>query len=137
MIFRKLNNYVNEDGSTLWNFNNMSLLNHKLVVHPKNCNNRNDAEKFRGKKIFTPSSNFATTKKGEYFIRDLITCKIYMIDGTKIGNVVSVDNFGAGDLLETKIKNKTIYIPMNKDNLVSVDLDKQKIIVNPIKGILD
>ena len=83
------------------------------------------------------SDPVATTKKGEYFIRDLITCKIYMIDGTKIGNVVSVDNFGAGDLLETKIKNKTIYIPMNKDNLVSVDLDKQKIIVNPIKGILD
>ena len=45
--------------------------------------------------------------------------------------------FGASDLLETKINNKIFYIPMNKDNLVSVNLDNKEIIVNPIKGIID
>ena len=58
-------------------------------------------------------------------------------NGKKIGNVVNVENFGASDLLETKINNKTFYIPMNKDNLISVNLDKKEIIVNPIKGIID
>ena len=60
-----------------------------------------------------------------------------MTNGKKIGNVVNVKNFGAGDLLETKINNKTFYIPMNKENLVFVDLDKKKITVNPMKGIID
>ena len=50
---------------------------------------------------------------------------------------MSVKNFGASDLLETKISNNTFYIPMNKDNLVSVDMDKKKIIVNLMKGIID
>ena len=92
---------------------------------------------FVEKKIFSQSSNFPKTNKDEYYSRDLIGCSIITVNSKKIGYVVSVNNFGASDLLETKINNKTFYIPMNKDNLVSVDLDKKKIIVNLIKGIID
>jgi 16S rRNA processing protein RimM len=115
----------------------MRILNNKLIVHPQDCNNRDDAEKFRGIKIFSQSSNFPKTNKDEYYARDLIGFRVIMINGKKIGNVMSVKNFGASDLLETKINNKTFYIPMNKDNLVSVDMDKKKIIVNLLKGIID
>ena len=135
--FKMLKVYLNEDASEKWNIIKMRLLNKKLIVQPLNCNNRDDAEKFRGKKIFSQSSNFPTTNKGEYYFKDLIGCSIFILNGKKIGNVVSVENFGASDLLETKINNKTFYIPMNKDNLVSVNLDNKEIIVNPIKGIID
>ena len=136
-FFKKLNNYVNEEDSTAWVFINMRLFNNKLIVHPQDCNNRDDVEKLRGKKIFTQSNNFSKTKKDQYYVRDLIGCNIYMIDGLKIGNLVDIENFGAGNLLEVKTSKKKIYIPMNQDNVVSIDLDKQKIIVNPIMGIID
>ena len=136
-FFKMLKVYLNEDASETWNFIKMRILNNKLIVHPQDCNNRDDAEKFRGKKIFSQSSNFPKTNKDEYYVRDLIGFRVIMINGKKIGNVMSVKNFGASDLLETKINNKTFYIPMNKDNLVSVNLDKKEIIVNPIKGIID
>ena len=136
-FFKMLKVYLNEDASETWNFIKMRILNNKLIVHPQDCNNRDDAEKFRGKKIFSQSSNFPKTNKGEYYVRDLIGFRVIMINGKKIGNVMSVKNFGASDLLETKINNKTFYIPMNKDNLVSVDMDKKKIIVNLLKGIID
>ena len=136
-FFKMLKVYLNEDASETWNFVKMRILNNKLIIHPQDCNNRDDAEKFRGKKIFSQSSNFPKTNKGEYYVRDLIGFRVIMINGKKIGNVMSVKNFGASDLLETKINNKTFYIPMNKDNLVSVDMDKKKIIVNLLKGIID
>ena len=136
-FFKMLKVYLNEDASETWNFIKMRILNNKLIVHPQDCNNRDDAEKFRGKKIFSQSSNFPETNKDEYYVRDLIGFRVIMINGKKIGNVISVKNFGASDLLETKINNKTFYIPMNKDNLVSVDMDKKKIIVNLLKGIID
>ena len=136
-FFKMLKVYLNEDASETWNFVKMRILNNKLIIHPQDCNNRDDAEKFRGKKIFSQSSNSPKTNKGEYYFKDLIGCNIFMLDGKKIGNVVSVENFGASDLLETKINNKIFYIPMNKDNLVSVNLDNKEIIVNPIKGIID
>ena len=136
-FFKMLKVYLNEDASETWNFIKMRILNNKLIVHPQDCNNRDDAEKFRGIKIFSQSSNFPKINKGEYYFKDLIGCSIFMINGKKIGNVMSVKNFGASDLLETKINNKTFYIPMNKDNLVSVDMDKKKIIINLLKGIID
>ena len=135
--FKMLKVYLNADTSEKWNFTKMRIINKKLIVHPQNCNNRDKAEKFHGKKIFSRSSNFPKTNKDEYYFKDLIGCSIFMLNGKKIGNVVNVEDFGAGDLLETRIHNKTFYIPMNKENLVSVDLSKKKIIVNLIKGTID
>ena len=50
-FFKMLKVYLNEDASETWNFIKMRILNNKLIVHPQDCNNRDDAEKFRGKKI--------------------------------------------------------------------------------------
>ena len=55
-----------------------------------------------------------------------------------MGNIIKIDNFGAGDLVKVKrTNNKSFYIPMNEDNVVKVDLKKKLVIVNPIKGILN
>ena len=37
----------------------------------------------------------------------------------------------------SKDKNKNIYIPMNDDNLVNIDLQNMMIVVDPISGLLD
>ena len=50
---------------------------------------------------------------------------------------ISVDNFGAGDLIETIYKENNIYIPLNDENVLSVNIENKKIIVNPIKGIIN
>ena len=54
-----------------------------------------------------------------------------------LGEVIRVDNFGADDLIETSYREKSFYIPLKDDNIVSVDIEKKIIIVNPIKGIYD
>ena len=73
----------------------------------------------------------------EYYVNDLIGCKITHENGNFIGNVISVDNFGAGDLIETIYKENNIYIPLNDENVLSVNIENKKIIVNPIKGIIN
>ena len=50
-FFKILKVYLNEDASEKWNFIKMRILNNKLIVQLQDCNNRDDAEKFRGKKI--------------------------------------------------------------------------------------
>ena len=87
-FFQMLKVYLNKDASEKWNFIKMRTLNKKLIVHPLDCNNRDDAEKFRGKKIFSQLSNFPKTNKGKYYARNLIGCSVIMINGDKIGNVV-------------------------------------------------
>ena len=38
---------------------------------------------------------------------------------------------------EINFKENKIYIPLNDDNVISVDIENKKILVNPIKGIID
>ena len=63
--------------------------------------------------------------------------RILFKNNTSIGKVLSVQNFGAGDLLEVKYNNKLSLIPFDKTNILSVNIDKKEIIADPIPGILD
>jgi 16S rRNA processing protein RimM len=108
----------------------------KCVALPSHCKNRDDAEELKNQKIFSFKENFPSVNPNEYLVSDLIGCDIIHKNGNSLGNVISVDNFGAGDLLETIYKNKKIYIPLD-DNVLSVDLEKKIILVDPIKGIID
>ena len=136
-VFRSLDQYYNFDQSIEWRFDSIVMRQEKCVALPSHCKNRNDADELKNQKIFSFKKNFPSTKSNEYFVSDLISCEIKHENGKYLGNVISVDNFGAGDLLEIIYKNKKIYIPLNDDNVVSIDLEKKIIIVNPMKGIFD
>ena len=136
-VFKKLNNYSNFDGSIVWNFRNITFKGNKCVVHIDNCFSPEDASKFKGQNIYSSKKNFPATGKNEYYISDLIGCKIILKKNITTGEVTNVKNFGAGDLLEVKFENKFVLIPFNKENNISVNLIKKEIILDPIPGILD
>mgnify|MGYP002848783995 CR=1 FL=1 len=136
-VFKSLNNYFNFDQSIEWKFDFIKLRNQKCVALPTHCRNRDDAENLKNQKIFALKDNFPKKYSNEYYVDDLIGCKIIHKNGNFIGNVISVDNFGAGDLLEIIFRENSFYIPLNDDNVVSVDIENKNILVNPIKGIID
>ena len=135
-VFRSLDQYYNFDQSIKWSFETVVMRQEKCVALPSHCKNRDDAEELKNQKIFSFKENFPSVNPNEYLVSDLIGCDIIHKNGNSLGKVISVDNFGAGDLLETIYKNKKIYIPLD-DNVLSVDLEKKIILVDPIKGIID
>ena len=55
-----------------------------------------------------------------------------------LGHINRIDNFGAGDLISVKpLKGKDFYVPMDEDNVISINLKKHIIVINPMKGILE
>ena len=55
-----------------------------------------------------------------------------------LDSIKDIENFGAGDLIKIIMKNgNEILVPINKDNITSIDLSKKKIIISPMKGIID
>ncbi len=135
-IFKSIGEYLSFDRLIKWKFKKIMIRSNKCVAHPLGCNSRNEAELLKNKKIYCYKNKLSKDHFKEYLVSDLLICKIFLNDGQFIGNVLNVENFGAGNLLETKYKNKNIYIPMNEENLISVNLNKKIVIVNPIKGIL-
>ncbi len=135
--FKKLKPFFSDDGTVAWHFQHLRMLKGNLIGKLKNYTTRTTVEKLKGKKIFANKEKLPRTKPGEFYIFDLINCKVQLKDNKIIGRINKIDNFGAGDLLSIKpIKGKDFYIPMNEDNVISVNLKKKIIVIKPIRGIL-
>ena len=78
------------------------------------------SQSLKNELIYVPSSQIPTSKEGSYYHFQLIGLKVIDEDNNLLGNIISIDNFGAGDLIEVKkTNNKSFYIPMNEDNIVT------------------
>tara|TARA_R110001592_G_scaffold16881_20_gene71811 strand:+ start:642 stop:1166 length:525 start_codon:yes stop_codon:yes gene_type:complete len=64
----------------------------------------------------------------EFYIEDLIGLDALNDQGDKIGSVLALENFGAGDLLEIKPPSgSTYYVPFDDDYITAIDLDSRTI----------
>tara|TARA_B100001245_G_C22682263_1_gene333421 strand:+ start:47 stop:556 length:510 start_codon:yes stop_codon:yes gene_type:complete len=130
--------YLINEKDVVWNFQYLKINNDKLIGKLQECNSRNCIEKLYGEKIFIDKRNLPKTEKNQFYVFDLINCEVKTSNNKFLGNIINIDNFGAGDLINIKKNNnENFYIPMNDDNVVKVNIKKKLVIVDPIKGILD
>lgn len=90
---------------------------------------RSAAEALRGTVLTVPRSALPTLAEGEYYHHDLIGLPCVSSDGTPIGHVAAVENFGAGDILEIEKpaepgkKPQRFMVPMNARAVPAWDAD--------------
>jgi hypothetical protein len=56
----------------------------------------------RGIKLYIDRNQLPATEGDEIYLEDLVGCDAINAEGHKIGDIISVDNFGASDLIEIK-----------------------------------
>ena len=136
--FKNLKKYFSDNGKSNLIFKSIKKIGNKYIGSLEGCDDRNTALEFKGKKIYSPKENFSKTRKGEYYVFELINCEIENLEHKFIGKIVDIKNYGAGDLIEVINSNKkTFYIPMNNENIVKIKIDKKKVIINPIIGLIE
>ena len=90
---------------------------------------RGAAEALRGSLVEIGRDALPQLEEGEYYYADLIGLPAYDRDGQSIGQVVAVENYGAGDLLEIELeRGKSSLIPF-KDGIA--DLEDGRIVIDP------
>ena len=68
------------------------------------------------KRAISPRSALPPLEDGEYYHADLIGLPCVTLDGTALGEVVAVENFGAGDVIEiARPDGKTFMVPMREE----------------------
>lgn len=63
---------------------------------------RNAAEALRGTELTVPRSALPPLKEGEYYHADLMGLPCVTEGGEPVGEVIAIENFGAGDILEIR-----------------------------------
>lgn len=103
-----------------------------IVASIEGVNDRNAAEELTGLDLYINRDRLPKTQEEEFYINDLINMNVYSTEDELLGTVKSVQNFGAGDILEILFQssNKTEFFRFTKKNFPVVDLDKNIIKIN-------
>ena len=104
-------------------------LKHIFVCKIENVETRTDAENFKGLKLFITRKSLPKLTNEEFYHSDLLNFEVYNLNKESFGKVISLEDFGAGLLVEVKKKNKTFYLPMGKTFLKKIDYKNRQIIL--------
>jgi len=97
-----------------------------VICSINNITDRNIAQLLTGKKLFCLRNQLSEPRDEEFYISDLVRCRIFE-NGIETGVVSSVQNFGAGDIIEIKFIKESDFFPFSKACFPEVDLINKKI----------
>ncbi len=106
-----------------------------LIARLKDVEDRTAAEALRGTELYVERARLKKPKPDEFYLADLIGLAALTPDGTAIGTVVDVPNYGAGDLLEIKpvAGGETLLVLFTKEFVPTVDIAAGKVeVVMPV-----
>jgi len=99
---------------------------------------RDGAEALRGLRLYLPRSALPATGEDEFYHADLVGLAAALGDGTPLGRVIAVHDFGAGDVLEiARDAGAAVLVPFTRAAVPVVDLAGGRIVVDPPDGLLD
>src|SRR6185436_10843881 len=91
-----------EDGKILMRPKSWRELKDGVAVVAPEVKSKEQADNMKGQRLFVPRANLPPTAEDEYYVVDLLGSRAEALDGTVLGDIVAVWNFGAGDIIEYK-----------------------------------
>jgi 16S rRNA processing protein RimM len=99
------------------------------VARIEGVSDRSAAESLRGSLIEVDRSALPALQDGEYYHVDLIGLPALNSEGREFGTVSSIENYGAGDLLEIEDETGRKSLIPFRDGIA--DLEDDRIIIDP------
>jgi len=128
------------DGSRTYAVKLMGQVKAMLLARMEGVTDRNQAEALRGTRLYVDRAALPEPEADdEFYHADLIGLSAMLQDGTVLGRVQAVYDFGAGDTLELTgtADGNTLLVPFTQAIVPKVDIANGRLIVDPPKGLLD
>ena len=94
---------------------------------------KEDADGLRGVALYAPRDQLPNLPDDEFYYSDLVGLTVLDTGNATLGTVKSVENHGAGDVLEIQLtgQSDTMLLSFTHNIVPTVDLAAGRIIVNP------
>jgi 16S rRNA processing protein RimM len=122
-----------EDGKVILKPKSWRELKDGVAVVAAEVKTREDAEALKGTRLFVPRANLPATAEDEFYVVDLLGSRAEALDGTVLGEICAVWNFGAGDIIEYRPPNggPNVRITFTKETVPHVDLAAKRVVIDP------
>jgi 16S rRNA processing protein RimM len=99
---------------------------------------RDQAEALRGLRLHLPRAALPQTEAEEYYHADLIGLEAVLGDGTRVGRVRAIHDFGAGDTLELARPGASpVMVPFTRAVVPTIEHAAGRLVLDPPPGLLD
>jgi 16S rRNA processing protein RimM len=99
---------------------------------------RDRAETVRGLRLYLPRAALPPTGEDEFYHADLVGLAAMLEDGSRLGTVIAVHDFGAGDVLEiARDSGQPVVVPFTRAVVPVVDLAAGRVVLDPPEGLID
>ena len=108
----------------------------KAIVKLNTVNDIDDAQKLRGKSIEIHHSQVSPLPDGQYYHFQLIGLEVWTTQGELLGNVTEILTAESNDNYVVSGARGEVLIPAIDDVVKSIDLDKGRVTIEVIDGLL-
>jgi 16S rRNA processing protein RimM len=103
-----------------------------LVARIDGVNDRNAAEALNGVELYLDRDALPAPAEEEFYQSDLIGITAQLADGTEVGKVKAVLNYGAGDILEVRAQSgETFLFPFTRAVVPHLHLAQGYLVIDP------
>ena len=135
-IYRRTKAIYDED--ILRTVKNVREQKNMVVLSLEGIENRDDAERAKGRELYVTDKDLPKLPKGQYYIRDLIGMEVMQDNGNRLGVMTDVIQNSAQDIFEVETdEGKKVLIPRVPDFVLQIDDKRRVITVHLIEGMLD
>ena len=108
-----------------------------VIIRFQGIDSINDAEKYKGARLYVTRDNAVRLRKDEYFVADLIGMKIVTEDGEPFGIMKDVMATGANDVYVVEREDASeILLPAIRECVRNIDMEQGVITVHIMDGLL-
>ncbi|MEO1198531.1 MAG: ribosome maturation factor RimM [Pseudomonadota bacterium] len=108
-----------------------------VVVRFKEVKDRTDAETLTNQEISVDRSRLPEPDEDEFYLDDLVGLRAATVDGAVAGDIIAVQDFGAGDLLDIRLDNgETVFVPFTRAAVPQVDIAGRLVTIAPPAGLV-
>jgi 16S rRNA processing protein RimM len=104
-----------------------------LLVRIAGIDSREAAEALRGLRLYVDRAQLPPpADPEEFYVADLIGLGAETSDGAPLGRIASVENYGAGDIVEiVRPDGGTLLVPFSRQAVPVIDLAGGRVVIDP------
>ena len=126
---------LSQDGKVILTPNTHRMVKGGVAVNCPEVKTREQAEALKSTKLYVPRENFPAPEEDEFYASDLVGLEVKSTDGKRIGKIIGVQDFGAGDLLEIKPKEgASFYHPFTLEATPKVDIKAGRVVIKLVEA---
>ena len=127
----------NKNGRKEYEIEELKYHKEMVLIKFKGIENPEDANLLRESYLEVDRSDEEPLEEGTYYIVDMIGLEVETEEGKKLGNLVDIFNTGSNDIYVVKDElGKQLLLPAINDVIKKIDMEKRKVIVHLIPGLM-